>query len=389
MCLAPNYLPNPWYFGIGKHREEMEKRYPYWFLHDTTNIMMRVPCGVCSECLQNRQNEFVQRCYMLMKYSYTLFGTLTYQNSQIPWIKVNGRQIKFADIRDFQLFIHRLRKSGILPDFRYLCVTEYGDDKVLEDGSIRKSKHRPHFHFLIFIPYRYDSKDKYQVDNYAGYEYASAVEQFISGSNGWIRNYGDSRNALNFGLSRFIKSPNSYTYDCHYVTGVGDNKVTYYVTKYVLKFSDYVNKLQSALRLNLPEDEYFRVWSIIRPKLLVSKGLGIKQITGCDWPAQYVDECIDKDLSEQIDFACLNGSEVANINIEGKQYPLCDYYKKRLMTQQQRVTLHNNKYEAGPFEDETNDMEVPMEDYRNEFEKQKEKQIKFNYLQKRLQNNLY
>lgn len=74
MCTKPSYIPNPWYFPSAK-RAMLEKRYPTWFLHDTTNVMQQVPCGVCSECLQARQNEFVQRCYELGKYCYVLFGT--------------------------------------------------------------------------------------------------------------------------------------------------------------------------------------------------------------------------------------------------------------------------------------------------------------------------
>lgn len=386
MCLKPNYIPNPWY--CSGDRNAFEKKYPYWFLHDTKSLMMKVPCGVCSECLQARQNEFVQRCYMLGKYCYVLFGTLTYSPMALPSLEVNGFNLKYADIRDFQLFMHRLRKSKLLPEFRYLAVTEYGDDKVLKTGEVRKSKHRPHFHFLIFIPYLYESKDKTNYDRFKGFEYAQIVEDFIVSPCGWSRNFGDNKDCIYFSNSRFIKSVNSYTYDCHFVTGKEDNKVIYYVTKYVLKFNNYVQRLQSALRLNLTEDEYLRVWKIIRPKLLVSKGLGYKSVQGCDWPAQYVDELVDNDITEQIDFSAISEKQPM-INIEGKQFPLCEYYQKKLMTMKQRVSFHNNRVEAGPFDDEYISEEVVLNDFRSDFEKKENKENSFKKIQKKLENNLY
>lgn len=389
MCLSPLILPNPWYAGVPGTKQYIEyiKRYRNeWFLHDVTSQTMKVPCGHCAECLQARQNEFVQRCYEMAKFNYVLFGTLTYNNESLPYRYVNGRKLKYADIRDFQNFIKRLRKYKVIPEFRYLCVTEYGDDKFDDKGVlIRKSKHRPHYHFLIFIPFQ---KHNGQIDEFLGYRFASDIENFIVSDIGWHRNYGDNKSPLYIALSNFIKEPYSYTYDCHFVTGETES-VIYYVTKYVLKFSKYVQDLHNALKLNLPQSEFIDIWSLIRPKLLTSKGLGIQFYRNSGFPNKDFDADIDIDICENIEFSLFT-EEVPSIAIDGKLVPLCKYYQDRCLTYEQRVKFHNKRYpEEGPFRDEFKDIDVSLDDYQNEYEKDLRKQSNFNYLQKRLQNQLY
>lgn len=386
MCLSPIKVVNKWYCPSSdiKKRDLFEKRYPYWFLHDTSNFYINVPCGLCAQCLQARQNEFVQRCYFLSKYSWTLFGTLTYNNESLPRLYVNGYDLKFAAISDFQNFIKRLRKHKILPSFRYLCVSEYGDDKVI-NGVIRTSRHRPHFHFMIFVPFQ--SKEDFN-NEFKGFEFAKNVLDFIVSPAGWSRNYSTSSQPLYIPCSSFIMRQNSSTYDCHLVTGENREDVAYYVTKYVLKFSDYVNRLQSALKLNLPIDEYYRVWKIVRPRVLCSKGLGIKQVQDTDWPFAFVDECIDEDISSQIDLYSLT-EESPSVNIAGNVVPLCKYFCDRLLTLNQAVSFHNNNY-GNPFTDESF-----VEDYDsikafdNDYYKKQDTAIKFEKLKKSLDNNLY
>lgn len=263
MCLKPRLLPNPWYFPPDK-RSKMERLLPTWFLHDTTNAFMKIPCGNCSECLQARQNEFVQRIIEMSKFNYLLYGTLTYNQFSLPYFYANGLRINYAEKRDFQLFIRRLKASNLLPPFRYFAVTEYGADE--------SKHHRPHFHFLIFIP---EEQERSVRNPYLGYGYANKVLEFITSPAGWQRNYGDKLDPLFLPLSAFINRGNKYTYDCHLVDGSPED-VGYYVSKYILKFSDYVSRTQSALRLNLVPDEYEVCWSKFRPKILLSKGLGIK-----------------------------------------------------------------------------------------------------------------
>lgn len=388
MCLSPIIVSNPWYCPNNpKQRDIFESRYPYWFLHNTTSPTMRLPCGLCAECLQARQNEFVQRCYEMSKFNYVLFGTLTYGDWALPRILVNGRSLKVCDIRDFQLFIKRLRKSKILPDFRYLCVTEYGDDKFEDGKLVHKSKHRPHFHFLLFVPYQYLGANN-SPDMSKGYEFAQKVLDFIVGECGWKRNYCDNFSPLYIPLSSFIRRLNSFTYDCQFVPNSVDRSVVYYVTKYVLKFSDYVKRLQQALKLNLSSEDYYKVWYYVRPKVLCSKGLGIKLVQDSDWPCDEIDDKIDRDITEQIEFSSVS-ENMPQIYIDNKPFPLCKYYRDRLLTLENRIKFHNNQFELGPFEDEFIEEDVSLDDYVTDSINKLSKQQKFENLQKKLLDNQY
>lgn len=68
-------------------------------------------------------------------------------------------------------------------------------------------------------------------------------------------------------------------YDLHYVNPVlsdgGSADVAFYVLKYMMKPSNRSVRLQQALRLNLPEDEYEDCWSFIRPRHFESEALGL------------------------------------------------------------------------------------------------------------------
>lgn len=344
MCLSPIKIVNQWYcpFTVGdERRSKWEKLRPLYFLHDTVSFMREVPCGVCSECRMNQQQSFVQRTLMMSKYCYLLFGTLTYRDEALPRIEVNGFNLKFADIRDFRNFIKRVRKYKLLPDFRYLAVTEYGSDE--------SKHHRPHFHFLIFIPYKYENG---KPDLFKGYEYAQILLDFITQPNGWSRSLGDSFNPLYFPLSQFIRRYKSYTYDCHLVTQDGNDNVAYYVTKYVLKFSQYVEDLQSALRLNLDPEEYNIIWSIVRPKILTSNGVGISVKMPNYLPFSDLDCKIENDIQSFIQHSIQAGEERPYFYWKNQKYPLCQYYIDRCMTLEQRIQFHNIKYD-NPFEDES------------------------------------
>lgn len=378
MCLRPIKILNPWFcpHPIGSIvRGNFEKKFPLWFLHDTQSAFINVPCGMCVECRKARQAEFVQRCSMMSRYSWTLFGTLTYSNEAIPIKYVNGRPLKYADSRDFQHFIKRLRLANIIPPFRYLAVSEYGSDET--------KHHRPHFHFLFFIP-KPSERISADLEKIQGFQYASAVLSFIISEKGWSRNYGDRLNPIYMPLSRFIKRGNKSTYDCQYVSHDTAN-VNFYVTKYVLKFSKYVQDLQSALRLNLSESEYCEVWRLVRPKLLTSNGLGIKLQAG--FPAEHIDNLIDLQVLDMIRYA-QRDKESPQFYLNGKGQPLSKYFQKKCLTLEQKLKFHYNKVET-PFDDETNDQEILLDDFVLDEQKKLHKEENFLNLCNRLNRQKY
>lgn len=97
---------------------------------------IQVPCGKCSHCLINKQNEWIGR--LILEYLYskkTFFLTLTYDNDHLPLGYT-------TDKRDVVLFLKRFRKQIPVRSLRYFFVSEYGRQSA-----------RPHYHALLFFNY--------------------------------------------------------------------------------------------------------------------------------------------------------------------------------------------------------------------------------------------
>lgn len=114
---------------------------------------IKVTCGKCVECLQQRRNSWAKRTELEMysngalRYKYGYFVTLTYDNQHIPR---DSRGKYTLRIKDLQMFLDRLRK---LRKFRYLACGEYGGTTF-----------RPHYHLLLLsdeLITDYDIKDKW------------------------------------------------------------------------------------------------------------------------------------------------------------------------------------------------------------------------------------
>ena len=66
------------------------------------------------------------------------FCTLTYCDNAMPFVVTSrGKSVRYADIRDFQNMVKRIRQADLFGrPFRYLAVSE------------RSSKGRPHYHVI-------------------------------------------------------------------------------------------------------------------------------------------------------------------------------------------------------------------------------------------------
>lgn len=93
---------------------------------------LTVPCGKCIGCRLARAREWSLRCmHEASMYDASSFVTLTYDDAHLP--------VDFGlHYRDFQLFMHRLRKR-LAGAGRFLMCGEYGE----QFG-------RPHFHAILF-----------------------------------------------------------------------------------------------------------------------------------------------------------------------------------------------------------------------------------------------
>ena len=133
MCISPIKIPNPNYglAKVGLNR-----------LKDTVHAYLSVPCGYCCECIFRRQSDYIQRLVMEEQFRHLFFCTLTYSNDTLPvLVDSNGYEHRFADVRDVQTMMKRIRKYNLFGrEFRYFAVSELGSKRG-----------RPHFHLIFAI----------------------------------------------------------------------------------------------------------------------------------------------------------------------------------------------------------------------------------------------
>lgn len=247
------------------------------------------------------------------KINYLFFGTLTYQNSMIPKLTTSqGKTFNYVDWTDFQKMWKRIRKQNpVSRPLKYFAVSEYGG-----------KRHRPHIHFILSVP-KYVSDPDYL---YLDFEHIL----FDCIKREWRRNVGSTRMPIYKPLFRyivyFVAGQRRCTYDFHYIepffTDSGVAGVTTYVTKYLTKSDDYVNRLQQALKINLEPEEYEEVWNKLRPRYLQSHGVGSPDSSDV---INYVRECLERSIRNDARFSFYN-------TVDGKSLPLSRYYRGKFIT---------------------------------------------------------
>lgn len=331
MCISPTILPNPNYGYKGK----------FAFLKDTLSKYIKVPCGHCSECLHIKQLSLVQRCSLESLAGYPFFCTLTYNNQSLPSVVCSdGKFIRYAAMSDVVNMIKRLRNDNAFGrPFRYLAVSELGSKRA-----------RPHFHILFFVK-KYETDTVYTPINFEHLLYGTVLRY-------WTRNYGSRRSPdyrpLCTFISKFVCGKLKSTYDLHFVSPSTldgtTSDVSFYVTKYMLKPSDRATRLQQALRLNLPEDEYNDIWKLVKPRWFSSLnfgfgvyGLQAKKLTYSDRL-----ECLSKTESFRIVRSSIDRSLSSSDRPKfydpetGKSLPLSRYWKTfgNLYTSDDAIKFH-------------------------------------------------
>lgn len=150
----------------------------------------------------------------------------------------------------------------------------------------------------------------------------------------WRRNYGSVRKPdyrpLCTYVHKVINGKVRTNYDLHYVnprlSDGGSADVAFYVLKYMLKPSSREQKLQQALKLNLDEDEYNDIWSLVRSRSFYSLHFGLSgDGKRKDWkPSQkiidYVKGCVSKSKRSS------DYPEFIN-PVSGQHFPLSRFYK--------------------------------------------------------------
>lgn len=123
-----------------------------------TNSYHLVPCGSCVACLSRKRNEWTYRLTKEKEYSdYTYFGTLTYDQQNIP-IRIKDNIPYFVfNKKHLQDYLKRVRYFiGQISDgikISYYVTSEYGG-----------IGHRPHYHMILYVKNDSFLKHKKQID---------------------------------------------------------------------------------------------------------------------------------------------------------------------------------------------------------------------------------
>lgn len=317
MCYAPIQILNPNYIkgGMKGQQSIRTNETKYSALHDTQFKYIYVPCGHCPACRAMAQSALIQRAREMSYTHHVIFCTATYSQEAVPVVSVGDYTYKYADIRDFQLMIKRIRKENLFRPFSYLCVTEFGGET-----------HRPHFHYILFVEKQPDE------DASTCIELACQWEQIFKTQ--WKRNISKSTKypvwqPLSAFRRYYDRGRWRGTYDVSPVIpddGVHEdstgNDVVFYVTKYALKFDQWSKDLKSALFFNYDSETFKEVWTNkLRPRMLLSKHFGITQETA-DRIKSFIRMSMSNDASK--------GPQYFNNN--GQSYPLARYYRKKYLS---------------------------------------------------------
>lgn len=336
MCITPIKIKN-------KTRVQNPKEYAYRRplsqLSDLTSQYIEVPCGHCSDCITMRQNYIVQRFRMASLVNDFWFCTLTVKPSLMRSMSFNlDNGSKFThDIAckdDLQKFFKRLRKRNVFGmPFKYYCVSEYGG-----------KKHRPHYHIIFTTP-----KMPATVSLAERRALSDSISKKIFEE--WSINVGTRKNPVYEPLceyhERWINGKLNKNYDFHYIepydANDGIDNVAFYVSKYILKVDDYVNKRINLLKCQIKDpDNLSEALSLFRPFSLVSKHFGDVQFQEI---GTYIERCIQKSL----ELSRLGQNPINDAlfqTFDGKTFPMSPYYKKKVMTPEvaSRFQLAKHKY---------------------------------------------
>ena len=122
------------------------------------NSFIKVPCGVCDECLRKRAKDLYVRARFesvkcIRDGGVGFMCTLTYDDNLLPILTYKGKEYMVFNKKHVIDFIKRLRThltrfykknyDSAAPEFKYLITSEYGTDPT--------RTHRPHYHCLFLF----------------------------------------------------------------------------------------------------------------------------------------------------------------------------------------------------------------------------------------------
>lgn len=310
MCTNPQKIRNP------------NRGYKSMIYADTESQFIYVPCGHCDECVKLRQMFFVQRVQMESLENHLFFASITYNNQMMPKIGTStGRDIKYVNTKDVVNMFKRLRVHNEFGrPFRYVGVTELGSKRG-----------RPHVHILFFVPKR-DTDTLADCLEMESIMFKAVLKEWRRNVSGSRSRYAEYKQCCTY-IRRFVRGKLRSTYDLHYVNPVlsdgQEADVAFYVSKYMIKESEQLKRLQRGLKLNLEEDEYKDTWKMVKPRWFASPGFGLNaefirlnEYKPSKRVIDYLRNCIEYSKKEFDSPKFINP-------IDGKTFPLSRYYVNR------------------------------------------------------------
>ena len=239
-----------------------------------TKYIIEVPCGQCSECIDNKRREITARCYYecmdtISSGGYVYFDTLTYDNKHLPLLSdivpsiKRGSRMDTSCYRtdDIRLFLVRLRRKAEYYDkklknnFKYFVASEYGsrDEYIDERGRKKVGTERPHYHIICFV----------KGNGINHFELSNLIDEC------WGKGRTDG---VRYKGKKYV---NGHTFQSMDNAELMKN-VCKYVSKYVVKDVAYNTKVERRLdALNIDEDEKRRIIKNMLNFTRWSKGFGL------------------------------------------------------------------------------------------------------------------
>lgn len=327
MCSCPILIPNPYYHPDGRDTftsDNFRVSASNDKYRDTINSKISVPCGHCQQCTSMRQSFYNQRVQMESLRSELFYFTLTYNSRSLKFTDVLDYQIPYPYYRDIQDCFRRMRLQ--LPfEIRYFVVSEY--------GTKRK---RPHYHGYLAI-------DRDVINNYFLGNWRNCEKFFYKFLlDNWKRNYGTRKYPKYDNLLDLVVKRGRSTYDFHHVESIRnhDNDISFYLTKYILKYDERTEKLLQKITLDprLDDEQTKLLRSQLKPRAVLSKDFGDPSLPEV---SKYIGKCIDK--------SHLDIPQYYDINT-GQASLLSRFYRKHLYPNECLIERYNQYQEMTNFE---------------------------------------
>lgn len=162
----------------------------------------------------------------------------------------------------------------------------------------------------------------------------------------WTHNVGTNKFPIY--KPNFTDTKRGYlrNFDCDFVDTIKEDSddVSFYVSKYMMKYDEYTDKLKRWIYVNDPEN-FKELWSLVKPKILYSKGFGNKS---SKLVKKFIEDCLYLSIGSSSLYPLF-----FNPN-NGKSFPMSRYFYSLIPAHIQEIFLQRQIDEKGVISDKSN-----------------------------------